>query len=66
MQLLAIENKIYEIRGVKVMLDYDLAELFQVETRTLNQAVKPNLTRFPADFIFRLTAIEWKLCYHKL
>ena len=48
-------NKIYLIRGQKVMLDKDLAELYALETRTLNQAVKRNSDRFPADFMFRLT-----------
>ena len=48
-------NKIYEIRGHKVMLDRDLAELYGVETRTLNQAIKRNIERFPEDFMFQLT-----------
>ena len=48
-------NKIYLIRGQKVMLDKDLAELYALETRTLNQAVKRNSDRFPADFMFQLT-----------
>jgi hypothetical protein len=50
--------KIFLIRGKKVMLDRDLAELYQVETRVLNQAVKRNLSRFPADFMFQLTSRE--------
>jgi phage regulator Rha-like protein len=49
-----IENRIYVIRGQRVMLDQDLASLYEVETRTLNQAVKRNLERFPDDFMFRL------------
>ena len=53
-----IERRIYVIRGQKVMLDADLAELYQVETRALNQAVNRNLDRFPQDFMFRLTAEE--------
>src|SRR3989338_11627974 len=53
-----IENKIYLIRGVKVMLDKDLAKLYGVETRILNQAVKRNLDRFPSDFVFQLTSKE--------
>jgi len=53
-----IERRIYLIRGQKVMLDSDLAELYQVPTKTLNQAVKRNADRFPADFMFRLTAEE--------
>ncbi|OOG78636.1 ORF6N domain-containing protein [Algoriphagus sp. A40] len=58
---LTIENRIYTIRGVQVMLDSDLAELYQVETRTINQAVKRNLERFPEDFSFQLTIKE---AYH--
>jgi hypothetical protein len=54
-----ILNKIYCIRGHKVMLDRDLADLYEVETRTLNQAVKRNLSRFPADFMFQLNADEF-------
>jgi len=58
-----IERKIYLIRGHKVMLDRVLAELYEVETRVLNQAVKRNLNRFPEDFMFQLTQAEmgnWK------
>lgn len=54
-----ITNIIYLIRGQKVMLDYDLAELYQVETRRLNERVKRNIGRFPEDFMFRLTQEEW-------
>ena len=54
-----IQNKIYEIRGQRVMLDFDLAQLYSVETRVLNQAVKRNAERFPTDFMFQLTAEEW-------
>ncbi|PHO13167.1 DNA-binding protein [Malaciobacter marinus] len=53
-----IENKIYEIRGLKVMLDSDLASLYEVETKVLNQAVKRNIDRFPHDFMFQLTKEE--------
>ena len=60
MQLQAIQNKIYELRGQKVMLDFDLAELYEVETRILNQAVKRNIKRFPSDFMFQLTKNEWE------
>ncbi len=60
MQLQLIQNKIYEIRGQKVMLDYDLAILYKVETRVLNQAVKRNIKRFPKDFMFQLTKLEWE------
>ena len=59
MELDIIQNKIYEVRGTRVMLDFDLAELYQVETRVLNQSVKRNIKRFPQDFMFQLTAEEW-------
>lgn len=58
-----IQSKIYVIRGMKVMLDRDLAELYGVETRTLNQKVKRNTRRFPPDFMFQMTKEdieEWK------
>ncbi|MDX9744446.1 MAG: ORF6N domain-containing protein [Arcobacteraceae bacterium] len=55
-----IETKIYEIRGMKVMLDSDLAKLYQVETRVLNQAVKRNIERFPYDFMFQLDINEFE------
>ena len=60
MQLQLIQNRIYEIRGEKIMLDFDLAELYDVETRVFNQAVKRNIDSFPKDFMFRLTSEEWK------
>lgn len=53
-----IKHRIYEVRGQRVMLDRDLAELYGVETRVLNQAVKRNIDRFPKDFMFQLTAEE--------
>ena len=53
-----IVNKIYHIRGQKVMLDEDLAELYGVETKRLNEAIKRNSTRFPEDFMFQLTDNE--------
>ena len=55
-----IQNKIYLIRGQKIMIDVDLAELYQVDTRTLNQAVKRNIDRFPEDFMFQLENNEKK------
>src|SRR3989338_8824197 len=55
-----IKSRIYIIRGRKVMLDRDLAELYQVETRILNQAVKRNPGRFPSDFVFKLSDVELK------
>lgn len=60
MQIEQIQTKIYEIRGQKVMLDFDLAELYEVGTKVLNQAVKRNMERFPVRFMFRLTAAEWE------
>jgi hypothetical protein len=60
MQPTIIQQKIFDIRNQKVMLDFDLAELYEVETKVLNQAVKRNIDRFPADFMFRLTADEWQ------
>ncbi len=59
MNLQIIQNKIYKVREQKVMLDYDLAELYDVQTKVLNQAVKRNIKRFPSDFMFRLTLDEW-------
>jgi len=56
----SIQSRIYEIRGEKVMLDFDLAALYEVETKVLNQAVKRNIQRFPADFMFRLSTYEWE------
>lgn len=61
--LQVIQNKIYEIRGQRVMLDRDLAAMYGVETKVLNQAVKRNIKRFPDDFVFQLTQQElqnWK------
>lgn len=56
----SIQNRIYEIRGERVMLDFDLAELYEAETKTVNQAVKRNARRFPADFMFQLSSEEWQ------
>jgi len=56
-----IRSKIHEIRGQKVMLDFDLAEMYQVETKVLNQSVKRNVKRFPNDFMFQLTNEEFKI-----
>ena len=58
MELSLIQSKIYEIRSQRVMLDFDLAEMYQVETRALKQAVRRNITRFPEDFMFELTKHE--------
>lgn len=64
--LTLIQSKIYEVRGQKVMLDFDLAEMYQVETRILNQSVKRNQSRFPEDFMFQLTMRNGKICHHNL
>ncbi|MBI2258808.1 MAG: ORF6N domain-containing protein [Flavobacteriia bacterium] len=60
MEIQLIQHKIYDIRGHKVILDFDLAVLYEVENRALKQAVKRNLDRFPEDFMFKLTVKEWK------
>lgn len=54
------QNKIYGVRGEKIMLDFDPAKLYEVETRILNQALKRNIESFPKDFMVKLTAKEWK------
>jgi len=59
MQLNTIQTKIYEIRGQKVMLDFDLAILYETETKYLKRAVKSNIKRFPPDFMFELTKLEY-------
>jgi len=59
MKLQVIHDKIYTIRNQKVMLDFDLAVLYQVETRVLKQAIRRNLKRFPSDFMFELSKEEW-------
>lgn len=61
MEIQLIQQKIYEVRSQKVMLDFDLAELYDVETRILNQAVKRNSDIFPIDFMFQLTRDEWEI-----
>ena len=58
-KLARIQSKIYEIRGQKVMLDHDLAGLYEVEVKRLNEAVKRNIERFPKDFMFQLSKNEW-------
>jgi hypothetical protein len=65
MQLQKTQAKILEIRGQRGMLDFDLAELYEVETRVLNQAVKRNIKRFPDDFMFQLTLQEWEVLSSK-
>ncbi len=60
-ELILVQNLIHEIRGQKVMLDFDLARLYQVKTGELNQSVKRNIKRFPPDFMFQLTPEEVKM-----
>jgi len=59
-ELQRIKSMIYKIRGFQVMLDEDLAKIYQVETKVLNQAVKRNLDRFPSEFMFQLTKAEYE------
>jgi hypothetical protein len=60
MQITVLQSKIHDIRGHKVMLDFDLATLYELETKVLNQSVKRNIKRFPSDFMFQLTEEEYK------
>jgi hypothetical protein len=60
MEIGVIQNKIYEIRGCKVTLDFDLALLYNIETKVLKQFVRRNINRFPDDFMFELTELEFK------
>jgi hypothetical protein len=60
MQITTLQSKIHDIRGQKIILDFDLATLYEVETKVLNQTVKRNLKRFPSDFMFQLTEDEYK------
>lgn len=59
MEIEIIQNKIFEIRGQRVMLDFDLALLYNVENKALKQAIRRNITRFPEDFMFELSEIEF-------
>jgi len=65
-EITVIQNKIYEIRGQRVMLDFDLAKIYQVETKVLKQAVRRNIDRFPADFMFEITNEEYNALIHSL
>lgn len=60
MQLQLIQNRSYELWDEKAMLDFDLVELYEVETRVFNQAIKRNIDSFPEDFMFRFTTEEWQ------
>jgi phage regulator Rha-like protein len=65
MKVTIIQQKIFEIKGQKVMLDFDLAELYKVETKMLKRAVRRNINRFPKDFMFVLTNKEWENLRHQ-
>ena len=60
-EITVIQNKIYEIRGQRVLPDFDLAQIYQVETKVLKQAVRRNIGRFPQDFMFEITNEEYNL-----
>jgi len=60
MELQLIQNKIYEIRGQRIMLDFDLAEMYETETKRLKEAVRRNVDRFPEDFMFQLSKDEYE------
>ena len=59
MEIQIIQSKIYDIRGVRVMLDFDLAEMYNVETKNLKRSVRRNIERFPSDFMFEITKEEY-------
>ena len=61
MELQIIQNKIFEIRGMRVMLDFDLAEMYETETKRLKEAVRRNANRFPPDFMFEINSEEWRI-----
>lgn len=60
MEIQIIQNKIYDVRGQRVMLDFDLAQMYEIETKVLKQAVRRNINRFPADFMFELSQDEMR------
>jgi arabinogalactan endo-1,4-beta-galactosidase len=60
MELVHIKDRIHEVRGMKIMLDFDLAQLYTLETKRLKEAVRRNIRRFPEDFMFELTSNEWE------
>ena len=61
MELVKIKENIHELRGLKVMLDMDLAKMYQIETKRLKESVRRNFRRFPPDFMFELSMEEWRL-----
>ena len=66
MEIQVIQKKIFEIRGHKVMLDFNLATMYEVSTKVFNQAIKRNIERFPEEFMFQLTIEEWKLMWSQI
>ena len=66
MELKVIQNRIYEIRGQRVMIDFDLAEMYEVETKRLKEAVRRNADRFPKDFMFELTKNEFESLWSQI
>jgi len=60
MNLTIIQKKIYEVRSERIMLDFDIADLYEVKTKRLKEAVRRNRKKFPADFMFELTREEWQ------
>jgi ORF6N domain len=66
MEIEVIQNKIYEIRGCKVMLDFDLSDLYEVENKRLKASVRRNINRFPEDFMFELTETEFNSLWTKI
>jgi len=66
METQIIQSKIHTLRGQRVMLDFDLAALYEVPTKALNQAVKRNIDRFPEDFMFQLSVDEWQSLRSKM
>jgi len=60
MEIVAVQNKIYNIRDKQVMLDFDLAEMYQIDTKRLKEQVKRNIKRFPSDFMFQLSNVEFE------
>ena len=60
MEIAHIKNRIHEIRGMRIMLDFDLAQLYTIETKRLKESVRRNIRRFPEDFMFELTSYEWE------
>lgn len=60
MEIAHIKNRIHEVRGMRIMLDFDLAQLYTIETKRLKESVRRNIRRFPEDFMFELTSTEWE------